>query len=344
MLLSRNKIKSIKKSEYYKYFIQFLFYPVYHFFWQYFLNFNAKILYFLWKLKKKKYIPLLNNDKLLITGNKDFAKIAKKILQEVTPLLENSKKEILSPEYKKTVSNEREVEVPYNISLYEKLSENLKKEIVEFASSDLLVSTATKYMGIFPILTRVQVYHNIPREGSKIRGAMNWHKDTFGFKNLDFFMAVTDIDEENGPFYCLEKKIKAGIFFSFLNVLSKTRKGERGKVTLEEFFKHFKNENIIKLIGNSGTAIFLDSFSCYHRGGFCKSKDRVTLRFCYQSHDAQFENFVSEKGNYIFDQSIRKEDTKDIFRKYLFFKTPSKIMKFFINKFLRFYQIITFQV
>ena len=41
-------------------------------------------------------------------------------------------------------------------------------------------------MKVFPILTRVQVYLNIPREGSPLRGAMYWHKDGFGFKNLDF--------------------------------------------------------------------------------------------------------------------------------------------------------------
>ena len=92
MLLSRNKLKSIKISKYYKYFIQFLFYPVYHFFWQYFLNLNAKILYFLWKLKKKKYIPLLNNDKLLITGNKVFAQIAKKNFTRGYPTIRKFKK------------------------------------------------------------------------------------------------------------------------------------------------------------------------------------------------------------------------------------------------------------
>ena len=97
-------------------------------------------------------------------------------------------------------------EIPYRISIYEKLSENLKKEIVQFASSDKLVTTASEYMKVFPILTRVQVYYNIPRENSSARGAMFWHKDGFGFKNLDYFMCVTDVDENNGPFYCLEKK------------------------------------------------------------------------------------------------------------------------------------------
>ena len=70
-----------------------------------------------------------------------------------------------------------------------------------------MITTAAKHMKIFPILTRIQVDHNIPRHGGKIRGAMYWHKDGFGFKNLDFFMCVTDLDENNGPFYCAEKKI-----------------------------------------------------------------------------------------------------------------------------------------
>ena len=38
---------------------------------------------------------------------------------------------------------------------------------------------------------------------------MFWHKDGLGFKNLDFFMCVTDLDETNGPFYCLEEKIQS---------------------------------------------------------------------------------------------------------------------------------------
>ena len=74
-----------------------------------------------------------------------------------------------------------------------------------------------------------------------------------------------------------------------------------------------KDESFLKLAGNSGNAIFLDSFSSYHRGGFCKSGDRITLRLCYQSHDALFESQVSEKGFYIYDKSLHKKDVNDVF-------------------------------
>jgi len=289
------------------------------------------------------------NDKILIKDNSIFKYISKKILKECLPLLENSKKKILSEAYKKKLSEEMgrtavDAELPYRISMYENLSEDLKKEICIFASSDLMISTAANYMGIFPILTRVQVYHNIPRERGEVRGAMHWHRDTFGFKNLDFFMAVTDISDENGPFYTLEKKVKAGTFLSFSNLVSTTKKGERGKVSSEEFFKYFKDEPFLKLTGSSGNAIFLDSFSCYHRGGFCKSKDRVTLRFCYQSHDALFKSQVSDKGFYIYDKSLHKENVNDVFKNYLFFKRPSRVMNYLTNKIVRFYRKIDFIV
>ena len=35
---------------------------------------------------------------------------------------------------------------------------------------------------------------------------MLWHKDLLGFKNLDFFMAISEIDESNGPFIFLKKR------------------------------------------------------------------------------------------------------------------------------------------
>ena len=231
--------------------------------------------------------------------------------------------------------------MPYNINLYEGLSPELQKEIVTFACSDKMISTASRYMKIFPILTRVQVTLNIPREGSKPRSAIFWHKDGFGFKNLDFFMNVSDLDDNNGPFYCLEKKIKAGIFKSFDYLM--TRTGERNKVSLENFDKQFKDANIIDLKGKSGTAIFLDSFSVFHRGGFCKSKDRIMLRFCYQSHDALCDNFSTNNDEFRYDKSITKTNTKDIFKRFIFFKKPSIFMRLISKKLLKFYYLIEFK-
>ena len=343
----RKFLKDLKTTYIWKFFIQYFFYPFYNFFWQFFLNFEAKILCILWLIKKRDFINLSKKNEIVITNNETFKDLSKKISNETNLLIENSKKKILSAEYKKKLTDEMgpyssDAEIPYRTGLYDDLSDNLKSEIVKFASSEMMISTAAKYMGIFPILTRVQVTHNIPRQNANIRGAMYWHRDTFGFKNLEFFMAVTDIDDENGPFYCLEKKINVNTFLTFQNLVSTTKKGERGKVSLEEFSKHFKDNETLKFSGKSGTAIFIDTFSTYHRGGFCKSKDRVIFRLCYQSHDALYSSQISDLNTYKYDQNLKINEVSDIFKKYLFFKKKSKFMKIISEKIVNFYRKLDF--
>jgi hypothetical protein len=343
----KEKTRKLKKTNFWKFFIQNIFYPIYHIFWQYILNFQAKFLYFLWISKKRSFINLAKKDSILVSNNKIFKSIANKVSNETNLLMKDSKQKILSKEYKKKLSDEIgpssvDAEIPYRISMYENLSDELKKDIVDFGSSELMITTAAKHMGIFPILTRVQVDHVISRKNAEPRGAMFWHRDTFGFKNLDFFMAVTDIDDENGPFYYLGKKIKASTFLNFPNVVSTSKKGERGKVSLEEFSKYFKNEETFKLAGESGVGVFLDSFSTYHRGGFCKSKDRVTLRLCYQSHDALYESHLINDNIYKYDHNKKKITTNNMFKKYLFFKTKSKLMRILSKKIVFIFRKIDF--
>ena len=345
----RKFLKDLKRTYIWKFLIQYFFYPFYNIFWQFILNFKAKILYILWSTKKRDFVNLTKKNAVAITDNETFKDLAKKISNETNLLMENYKKYILSTEYKKKLSDQYglsslHAEMPYRADLYDDLSDNLKSEIVKFASSEKMVSTAAKHMGIFPILTRVYVYQNIPRQNAKRRGAMHWHRDTFGFKNLDFLMLLTDVDDENGPFYWLEKKIKASVFLSFQNLVSTTKKGERGKVSLEEFSKHFKDNETLKLSGKSGSAIFVDSFSTYHRGGFCRSKDRVMFRLCYQSHDALYQSQLSDLNTYKYDQNLKKNEINDVFKKYLFFKKKSKFMKIMSGKIVNFYRKIDFIV
>ena len=288
--------------------------------------------------KKKDFFSLGKNDKLIVEPTNESKAIANKILEESKSFIGNSKKIILSKEYAEKISIAK---IPYTISIYENLSDNLKKEITQFASSDKLITTALSYMKVFPILTRVQVYYNISRENSDLRGAMFWHKDGFGFKNLDFFMCVTDLDESNGPFYCLKKKINAGIFKSFDYLFKDI--GERNKVSLENFSKHFKDEEILTFTGPSGKAVFLDSFSTFHRGGFCERNDRIMLRFCYQTHDALCEELELKNDYCSFDHSITKKNVKNIYKKYLFFKKPPLILKILKRYLIKFYYFIEYK-
>ena len=101
----KNILKKIKKTFFWKITIEYFFYPIIYFFWSYILNFEAKILYLFWSLKKKKHYDLKKNDKKLICENPVFQNLARKILDESTTHTEESKKEILSKEYQEILSS-----------------------------------------------------------------------------------------------------------------------------------------------------------------------------------------------------------------------------------------------
>ena len=65
------------------------------------------------------------------------------------------------------------------------------------------------------------------------------------------------------------KKIPAGVLKSFVQ---KSRSGKEGKLMMKNLIKFFKIGNTIKLEGQSGNGLFIDSFSTYHKGGFAKKR------------------------------------------------------------------------
>ncbi len=340
-----NFLKKIKRTKFWEVIVTNFIYPLYNFFWTYILNFDAKILYWLWFYKKnREYFQLNDNDKIVIKDNIEFQNFSKIIFEKTSKYLNETKKIILSDDYKNSLkkTNYSRSKAPYHFSLYNFLSDQDKSFIVSFALSEKMISTAAKYMGVFPILTKVGISHNIPRENTPSRAAMLWHKDEFGFKSLDFFMTISDLDENNGPFFCIKDKIKAGVFKSFSNV--RQTQGERGKVDFDTFNKKFGDYEVLDIKGNAGNSIFLDSFSTYHRGGECISKDRIMLRFCYQTKDAICdESFYQNSEKYIYAPLIKKNNNLNKFEKYVLFKKPSKIVRKISKILIQFYYLITFK-
>ena len=141
-----------------------------------------------------------------------------------------------------------------------------------------MVKTANNYLGVYPLLARIYVNLNIPTN-SKARSSQLWHRDDFGYKNLDLFLAINSIDENNGPLFVLKKKDPVNIFYRVKNEINSNLKGERGKI-LDKDFNYLNSDDgeIIKLIGEQGTGLLIDSIRNYHKGGYCKLDYRITLR------------------------------------------------------------------
>ena len=140
---------NIKKLRIYKIVLLYLIKPFYDLIWQYVINFKGKIYYFMWFSKRREFIDLNKNDKLLIKNNQIFKELAKKIYDFCFfNLIEKSKHEILNSDiYSSNSTNSGDKR--YIQDLFPKFPNNIKKEILNLAHSEILLSTAAKYLKVF---------------------------------------------------------------------------------------------------------------------------------------------------------------------------------------------------
>jgi len=317
-------LKKFKSTLIWYYFLSYLIKPIFDFFWEFIINFQGKIYYYKWFLEKKSYFSLNNSDKVIVKNDQDNINLAKELSNIIDNKFQKKYIEVFNNNKTKYKNNEFE---DYRIDLFKFLPDETKHKIINFALSKKNVSTAAKYLKVFPIIGKIYLFLNFPVPEKKERGAMLWHKDDFGYKSLDLFMAIEDIDDENGPFFFVNKKEPLGVFFKLKNILENATPGQRNKVELNKFSEKFSKDKISCFKAEQGDAIFVDSFTTYHRGGFCRSKNRLMLRICYQTPDSiDVQSKIHNDGFYFFS-NIKKNNIKDKFHSYLLFKKINFLWK-----------------
>ena len=335
----------IKETKIWYFLIKVFFIPIFNFLWEFIINCHGKYLYFQWKRKNNEYQNMFGNNTLLIKSDSQI----KAISQEINSIFDDDlckklEKKIIEQK-KKFTGHYTESKELYNISCSDELPLSLRKKIIDFALSDKNISTAMNHLKTFPILSIVNVYYNMAREGAVERGSMLWHKDDFGYRSLDFFIPATIVDDNNGPLYFVKNKNELGVFLKYKNIIKNPKKGERNKINLDDFLKYHSQEEVDCLKGELGSALIIDSFNTYHRGGYCKNKHRVMLRLSYQTPDSlhaqSLEKNISTK---LLEEYIAKYKF-DKFRKYMLCKKLSLIPRA-INLnllLLKFYQLAHFK-
>lgn len=331
-------LKNIKEKKIWYLIIKYFVKNVYIFIWRYIFNLKGRMLYFLWFVKKKKFFSL-KNDFLVIKDDPDFINLSKKIYKNCLELnLQDIKKKMLMGDLvSKNISNSGKK--TYTIDLYNELNYQTKKEIIDFVSSEKIISSAAKHLGIFPIISRIKLNYNIINHHQK-RGAMLWHRDGFGFKSFDIFLSITDVDENNGPLYVSMTNNELGVFYRLQGEENKLP-GESGKINDMCVTSKELDKNSTSNIGRAGTALMIDSYSTYHKGGNCRNNDRIILRLSFQTCDAI--DLKNQFDNFLFFESIDIEKTSSFFLKHLFFFRSKFFFRRSFNKtLLKFYKILQF--
>ena len=329
-------LKKIKQTDYYKIVVKYFIKNFFDFTWEYLINFKGKILYFLWlSITKNKTCYELDKDKCanLIKKDFDFIDLSKNIKKDLNEnvlckIKEEIEKDNINSEYKNFTS-----------IVTDKLSSKNLEKIFNVATADKTINTAAKYLGVFPILSIIQVYYNIPIKGVDLEGSKLWHQDGFGYRSLDFFIPLTNVDDTSGPLYIAESHEDCGIFFQFLNRIKDPIKWKNNRISIHEFKKIFKDDKIIKLQGNVGTAAICDSFQCYHRGGACEKKDRIMLRLSYQTPDAIR---LKPPLKFLNDYNLKDNFFKNLLLKYMLFYRGI-ISDKYKKKFIHLYHLLSFR-
>ena len=328
-IIQNLKLKSIliKQTMLWYLFLRFLFIPIFDFIWVYIINFQGRLLALIYLFKKKNFYKINKYESSqLIEDSPEFQQIAKKVKNVINDDLINKLIEELKLKKKEIDPSKNQFE-NYRISFFPLLPDVIKDEIMKFALSEKNLVTAIKYLKVLPVIKKITVYLNIPAN-DKAQGAQLWHKDDFGYKSLDIFLAISDISMNSGPLSFLKIKNRLGVFCKIKNVIKNALPGERNKVTLEEFSKHYNQQDIVPLIGKSGTGIFIDSFTKYHKGGFCNSENRIMLRVSYQTPDCSRGSRVADLEEFPEYPKVKKKDIKNIFHKYILFKYRNRFLSF----------------
>ena len=330
-------IKKIREKIFWKNFIRYFLQPFYQFFWRYIINFQGRIFYILFhsykNLDSKFDLNYLKNDAIIIHDDYGFKNISKIIYDNIKKkdLVKKSREKLNSGSF---ISGENKYKSGFNAyvdDLFDLLDDEIKEKIIKFSISHKVYLSASKYLGVLPVIAKVNVLHNIENKLKTPRASMLWHKDDFGYKSLDLFLAINDIDAENGPLEFVKRKNPLGIFYKIKSNLKSQEPGQRNKIENLKFFQYFTNNDVDKLVGEKGTGLLIDSFSVYHRGGNCNSKNRLVLRVSYQTPDSYTLSRISK---YKFVKHLMNKENINLTTKYSltkrnFFDYSKYLLKFY---------------
>lgn len=153
-------------------------------------------------------------------------------------------------------------------------------EIVDFALSDAALGAATRYLGMVPLLTRVDLMYSLPRDAGDNIASQLFHLDHEGVHQLKIFINLFDVDEPQGPFTFIPADVSSRVMREVRALRRKSGssdKVESRRYTDEEVAAVGGTEAMIAAKGPAGSGVAVDTSRCLHLGS---RVDPGTFRLC----------------------------------------------------------------
>lgn len=331
-------LAKIKSTKFWYIIILVVIKPLFDLIWLNIINFKSRQIFLKYchtnNLKKNKIFT--KNDKFIVRGDENI----KRYTEEIHKFLSKDflKKMIEKiDENKKYTSDHYLFDKPkFQIDLYPYIDDPIKKIVLKIALNKKIIEMSSQYLGVMPVLGKITLNLNVPKHGSEERGSMLWHKDDFGYKTVDFFIPIDEVNKLNGPLHYVKKFNKLGAFHKHTNIIKNPKKGERNKINISEFKSKVSDEDVGVFTGDKGDFLMIDSFSVYHRGGFCEQNNRLMLRISFHTPDSiDMIDKINLKNNFRYLFEINENDKHlNFFEKHILFYRPKILYILKIPQFL----------
>jgi len=153
-----------------------------------------------------------------------------------------------------------------------------RASFLNFACSEAMSGIASRYLGLVPVLSTVELWRSGIHTGSDV-GSQLLHLDNADDKQVKVFVNLHDIDLNCGPFAFFPADLSRRICESV--DYGQVRGVER--LTDEQAYAVATPRDLINCTGRKGTVFFVDTISCLHYGSRGNTRPRYVLMCQYLS-------------------------------------------------------------
>jgi hypothetical protein len=255
--------------------------PIFNFIWAYVLHFNEKMLYLTSRHRGMGSQTLNKLAIEIIKDDPDYLSFARWLNSKIP-------KSVIDGAREKLLSDEKEGSFVSTLELA--LDDDTRFEMLKFALSNKVLNQVLDYFKVVPRIDTLFVILNIAKPQDKFpAGSQKWHRDGDIYKMISSYICLTDLDRESGRFSAVSEKnlsYHQTIPLQFYD--PKKSIWQNGRHSDEYFSKFIPDSEQTHFEGPIGTAAFVDSATCYHKGGHCAERDRLLFSINFisdQIHD-----------------------------------------------------------
>jgi hypothetical protein len=139
-------------------------------------------------------------------------------------------------------------------------------ELVEFALGDRTLGAATRYLGMVPYLSHVDLVYSLPRPGGDNIDSQLFHLDPEGLKQVKFFIQIFEVGDAQGPFSFIPADTSARVLRDIAAWRRQHGVEPSRRYSDQEVAAVGGQRSLITVQGPAGTAIAIDTSRCLHLG------------------------------------------------------------------------------